>query len=152
MYEAVQDAAYEAAQQAAQGAAYEAAQDTAHWHDAADAAQDMHRIRRGRGDKGSICRFSQYSGGGKGSTGGKGRSNRSQSAAHQHTAVQLAQMQQTGQSLTSEVRGTASMAERAVQRFRTAIHRMKGLARQITVQTINKQVQCKLRDGIHADS
>ena len=44
------------------------------------------------------------------------------------------------------------MADRAVQRFRTAIHCMKGLVRQITVQAINKQIQCKLGDGIHADN
>ena len=61
-------------------------------------------------------------------------------------------MQQTEQSLRAEVRGTASMAERAVQRFRTAIHRMRDLARQITVRAVNKQIQCKLRDGIHADN
>ena len=59
-------------------------------------------------------------------------------------------MQHTEQLLRSEVRGTASIAERAVQRFRTATHRMRGLA--TIVRAVNKQVQCKLRDGIHADS
>ena len=44
------------------------------------------------------------------------------------------------------------MAEKAVQRFGTAIHRMRDLARQITMRAVNKQIQCKLRDGIHADS
>ena len=29
---------------------------------------------------------------------------------------------------------------------------MRDLARQITVRAVNKQIQCKLRDGIHADS
>ena len=71
--DAAQDAADEADQDAAQDAADEAAQDAAHWQ---DAAEGRHRVRRGRGGKGSIGRFNQYSNRGKGGTGAWQRQHR----------------------------------------------------------------------------